>query len=59
MSTVLSASIQLGIASGFPDYGFPAYFCHSKHVFLEKTQIVVGKLKIRVGQFLEQFFLYL
>ncbi len=26
------------ITSGFPDYGFPAYFCHSKHVFQRKLK---------------------
>ena len=31
--TLIQVLLQLGITSGFPDCGFPAYFCHSKHVF--------------------------
>ncbi len=30
-------SNQSGITSGFPDYGFPAYSCHSKHVFIREN----------------------
>ncbi len=53
---------QLGITSGFPDYGFPAYFCHFKHVFHRKlllSQIAARKLKIRLDQFLEHFLAHL
>ncbi len=28
-------NIQLRITSGFPDYRFPANFCHSEHVCIE------------------------
>ena len=36
---VLSGNIiQLGISSGFPDYGFSTYFCHSEHVFQRKLK---------------------
>ncbi len=32
---VPSMLVQLGITSGFPECGFTAYFCHSKHVYRE------------------------
>ena len=38
--------LQLGIWSGFPDYGFPAYFCHSKHVFQRNEIKSSGKISI-------------
>ncbi len=38
--------LQSGIWSGFPDYGFPAYFCHSKkEVFYEK-HVKSDKIKL-------------
>ncbi len=47
---------QLGILSGFPDYGFPAYFCHFKHVIHRKLllfQIAFKKWKKCPCKFLE------
>ncbi len=37
--------MQSGIWSGFPDYGFPAYFCHSKHVFRENSNSGLKKVR--------------
>ncbi len=31
---------QSGIWPGFTDYGFPAYFCHSKHVLQRKRSFL-------------------
>ncbi len=39
---------QSGITSGFLECGFPAYFCHSKHVFFENTKIAGRKFEIKV-----------
>ncbi len=33
--TPTSLSLQLGITSSFPDYGVPAYFCHSNMFCIE------------------------
>ena len=51
--------LELGTTSGIPDYGFPAYFCHSKHVLHRKTllsQTVVRKLKPGTAIFRAIFF---
>ena len=36
--TIVDVLIQSGMWSDFPDYGFPSYFCHSKHVFQRKLK---------------------
>ncbi len=49
MKCIEMMQIQLGITSGFPDYGFPGYFCHYKYVLHRKLGLkdyVIFALKI-------------
>ncbi len=39
---------QSGITSGFPDYGFPAYICHSRHVFQKKLKTCLGPMVTKI-----------